>query len=96
LLQSAHCRRCGWQAEHVAIGRTVIAMSSFVFNLFTIETAVHDADPSLTEVEIAAAYNSLIARDGLLPDPVPPLTKTESLIRDVIVRLANEQRQASA
>ena len=64
----------------------------FSFNLFTIEGAVHAADPSLTEAEIAAAYDTLIARGTILSNPSPPLTHVEALIWDVIVRQANEQQ----
>jgi hypothetical protein len=52
---------------------TMTAPATFRFNLFTIEGAVHDADPSLTEAEIKEAYEALMARDGLLPNPDPPL-----------------------
>jgi hypothetical protein len=65
--------------------------TTFTFNLFTVLGPVHAADPSLSEAEIKEAYETLIARDGLLPNPVPPLTKVETLIRDVIIRLAREQ-----
>jgi hypothetical protein len=71
-------------------------MVEFKFNLFTILGPVHAADPTLTEAEITKAYDALIARNGLLPNPDPPLTKTEMLIRDVIIRLANEQHRAQA
>ena len=63
----------------------------FTFNLFTIEGAVHAADPSLTEAQIKEAYDALIARDGLLPNPSPPLNEVETLILDVVTRLAREQ-----
>ena len=69
----------------------MIAMS-FTFNLFTILGPVHEVAPDLSEDEIREAYETLMARDGLLPNPDPPLDKTESLIRDVIVRLAREQQ----
>jgi hypothetical protein len=75
---------------------TASATYKFNFSLFTIEGPVHAADPSLTEAEIRASYDSLIARDGLLPNPDPPLNKTEMLIRDTIIRLANEQYRARA
>jgi hypothetical protein len=68
------------------------ASAIFRFNWFTISSSVHDAIPDRGETELKAAYESLIARDGLLPNPDPPLNKTEALIRDTIVRLAREQQ----
>ena len=65
----------------------------FTFNLFTIEGAVHAADPSLTEAQIKEAYDALIARDGLLPNPSPPLNRVEVLIRDVIIKLVQEHEE---
>jgi hypothetical protein len=65
----------------------------FTFNLFTIEGAVHALDPSLTEAEIAAAYENLVGRGNIFaPDLSPPLTPLEVAIRDVIVRLAQEHQ----
>ena len=55
--------------------------ATYRFNLFTISAGVHDTDPSLTEAEIAAAYDTLMAR-GNLSNPSPPLTRVETLIRD--------------
>jgi hypothetical protein len=65
---------------------------TYRFNLFSISGAVHAADPSLTEAEIAAAYDTLIARGNIPPDPTPPLSKLETLILDVIARLARGQQ----
>jgi hypothetical protein len=65
-------------------------MTTFTFNLFTVSGAVHAADPSLSESEIAAAYDTLIARGIISPNPSPPLTRVESLICDVILRQAKE------
>jgi hypothetical protein len=74
----------------------VVAMTvtTFRFNLFTILGPVHEVAPDLSEDEIREAYDALLARNGLLPNPDPPLDKVESVIRDVIVRLANEQYRA--
>jgi len=62
----------------------------FTFNWFTISGLVHDAAPDLGETELREAYESLIARGRLSPDPSPSLTKLETLIWDVIIRLAKE------
>jgi hypothetical protein len=61
----------------------------FTFNLFTIEGAVHALDPSLTEAEIAAAYDSFVGRGVILLNPSPPYSRVEQLICDVLLRQAN-------
>jgi hypothetical protein len=65
--------------------------SSYTFNLFTILGPVHAAAPGLSEMEIKEAYEALVARGNIPPNPSPPLTRLESLILDVIARLAREQ-----
>jgi hypothetical protein len=65
--------------------------TTFTFNLFTVLGPVHAVDPSLSEAQITAAYETLIARGDIPPDPTPPLSKLETLILDVIARLAREQ-----
>jgi hypothetical protein len=78
----------------VATGRApVIAMPTFNFNWFTVSGAVHAAVPDLGETELWAAYDALLARGNVFaPDLSPPLTPLEVTIRDVIVRLAQEQQ----
>jgi hypothetical protein len=52
---------------------------------------IHDAAPELTEAEITMAFDALIARGNIFaPDLSPPLTEREMLIRDVILRQAQE------
>jgi hypothetical protein len=65
--------------------------SSYTFNLFTILRPVHTAAPGLSEMEIKEAYEALVARGNISPNPSPPLTRLETLICDVIARLAREQ-----
>ena len=65
--------------------------SSYTFNLFTTLGPVHAADPDLSEMEIKEAYEALVARGSIPPNPSPPLSKLETLILDVIARLAREQ-----
>jgi hypothetical protein len=50
----------------------VIAMPAFNFNWFTVSGAVHAAAPDLGETELRAAYESLIARGNLSPNPARP------------------------
>jgi hypothetical protein len=64
----------------------------FTFNWFTVSGAVHAAVPNLGETELQAAYEGLMARGNIFaPDLSPPLTPLEVMIRDVIVKLAQEQ-----
>jgi len=70
----------------------VIAMSEpikLTFNLFTIEGAVHAADPSLTAAQIKEAYETLTTRGIISPNPSPPLSRVEQLICDILLRQAN-------
>jgi hypothetical protein len=92
VLQNENCRSHGWQAGCAATGRAPVIAMPFTFNLFTILGPVHEVAPDLSEDEIRKAYDALIARDGLLPNPSLPLDKVETVIRDVIVRLAREQQ----
>jgi hypothetical protein len=87
------CRGGLQQVGYAAADGAGVAMmtSTFTFNFFSIAPVVQAADPSLSETEIREAYDALIERDGLLPNPSPPLDKVETLIRDVIIKLADEQ-----
>jgi hypothetical protein len=67
-------------------------MVEFRFNWFMISGLVHAAVPDLSEKELEKAYESLIARGNISPDPSPPLTPLETTIRDIIFRLAREQQ----
>ena len=74
----------------------MIAMSEpikLTFNLFTIEGAVHAADPSLTAAEIKEAYETLTTRGDIPPNPSPPLSRVELLICDILRRQAEALAQ---
>jgi len=66
---------------------------TFNFNLFTIEGAVHDADPLLTEAEIKEGYETLTRRGIISPNPDPPFSPVELLICDVLLRQAKAPAQ---